>query len=108
MQKLLRQMKWLNTALASLLLCSLFLIGIPDLTTPANAVDTSCLHTSGSKILDSSNKEVGLSGLNWFGFETASSVPHVLWTRNWKSVLNQIKRRGYNVIRLPFSNAMLK
>ena len=66
------------------------------------------LHTSGSKILNSANQEVGLSGVNWFGFETDQHAPHGLWTRNWKSVLNQIKRQGYNVIRLPFSNAMLK
>ncbi len=66
------------------------------------------LHTSGSKILNSANREVGLSGVNWFGFETEQNAPHGLWARNWKSVLNQIKRQGYNVIRLPFSNAMLK
>jgi endoglucanase len=66
------------------------------------------LRTSGSKILDSSNKVVGFSGLNWFGFETTNNVPHGLWTRNWKSVLNQVRSQGYNIIRLPFSNAMLK
>ncbi|HEX2991421.1 MAG TPA: glycoside hydrolase family 5 protein [Anaerolineales bacterium] len=66
------------------------------------------LHTSGSKILNSANQEVGLSGVNWFGFETEQNAPHGLWARNWKSVLNQIKHQGYNVIRLPFSNAMLK
>ncbi|RPJ25640.1 MAG: glycoside hydrolase family 5 protein [Chloroflexi bacterium] len=74
----------------------------------ASATTTSCFHTSGSKILDSSNKVVGFSGLNWFGFETSSNAPHGLWSRNWKSMLNQIKSQGYNVIRLPFSNAMLK
>ena len=66
------------------------------------------LHTSGSQILDASNKVVGLSGVNWFGFETSNNAPHGLWTRNWKDMLDQIKREGYNVIRLPFSNAMLK
>ncbi|HEY6072145.1 MAG TPA: cellulase family glycosylhydrolase, partial [Anaerolineales bacterium] len=50
---------------------------------------------------------VGLSGLNWFGFETSNYAPHGLWTRNWQEVLDQIKDFGYNVIRLPFSNAML-
>jgi len=66
------------------------------------------LHTSGSQILDMSNKVVGLSGVNWFGFETSNNAPHGLWARNWEDVLDQIKREGYNVIRLPFSNAMLK
>ena len=108
MRKLLRQMKLPTKSLTSLFVCSLLLFTIPALTVPASATTLNCLHTSGSKILDSSNKVVGLSGLNWFGFETSSNVPHGLWTRNWKSVLNQIKSRGYNVIRLPFSNAMLK
>jgi endoglucanase len=66
------------------------------------------LHTSGSKIYDASNRLVNLSGLNWFGFETSNNVPHGLWTRNWGSMLDQIKSLGYNVIRLPFSNAMLR
>jgi endoglucanase len=66
------------------------------------------LHTSGSQILDVSNRAVGLSGVNWFGFETSSSAPHGLWARNWAEMLDQVKDEGYNVIRLPFSNAMLK
>src|SRR5215211_3160880 len=66
------------------------------------------LHTSGNQILDASNKVVGLSGINWFGFETSNNAPHGLGARNWEEVLDQIKREGYNVIRLPFSNAMLK
>jgi endoglucanase len=66
------------------------------------------LHTSGSQILDASNKVVGLSGINWFGFETSNNAPHGLWARNWEDMLDQIKKEGYNVIRLPFSNAMLK
>jgi endoglucanase len=66
------------------------------------------LHTSGSQILDMSNRAVGLSGVNWFGFETSDHVVHGLWARNWQEMLDQIKAEGYNVIRLPFSNAMLK
>jgi endoglucanase len=65
------------------------------------------LHTSRSKILDASNEVIGLSGLNWFGFETSNFAPYGLETRNWEEVLDQIKDLGYNVIRLPFSNAML-
>ena len=57
--------------------------------------------------MDASNKVIGLSGLNWFGFETASYAPYGLEVRNWEDMLDQIKGLGYNVIRLPFSNAML-
>jgi aryl-phospho-beta-D-glucosidase BglC (GH1 family) len=45
--------------------------------------------------------------LNWFGFETSSYAPHGLWARSWEEILDQIQVLGYNVIRLPFSNAML-
>jgi endoglucanase len=65
------------------------------------------LHTSGNQLLDASGKVVGLSGVNWFGFETALNAPHGLWQRNWQEMLDQVRELGYNVIRLPFSNAML-
>ena len=101
-------MNFLNRGLTGLVLCSLLLFRIPDMSTHKSITSTNCLRTSGSKIVDASNKEIRLSGLNWFGFETSNQVPHGLWTRNWKSMLSQIKSQGYNVIRLPFSNAMLK
>jgi len=58
--------------------------------------------------MDASNNVVGLSGLNWFGFETSNYAPYGLEVRNWEDLLDQIKELGYNVIRLPFSNAMLE
>jgi endoglucanase len=70
-------------------------------------VSSNYLHTSGNQILDASGKVVGLSGLNWFGFETDLRAPHGLWQRSWQAMLDQIKALGYNVIRLPFSDAML-
>jgi len=57
--------------------------------------------------MDESNQVVNLSGLNWFGFETSNLAPYGLDVRNWEDLLDQIKMLGYNVIRLPFSNAML-
>jgi endoglucanase len=66
------------------------------------------LHTSGSQVLDDSNRVVGLSGVNWFGFETGERAPHGLSTRNWREMPDQVKGLGYNVIRLPFSNDMLR
>lgn len=70
-------------------------------------IGSNYLHTSGNRILDASGRVVGLSGVNWFGFETESRAPHGLWSRNWEEMLDQIRALGYNVIRLPFSNAML-
>jgi len=64
------------------------------------------LHTEGSKIVDSTGKEVRLTGVNWFGMETGTFAPHGLWERNWEDMLDQIAALGYNVIRLPFSNEL--
>lgn len=103
-----RQMSFFRKGVRGILLCSLFLFRIPNLTSEPMAATRSCLHTSGSDILNASNQAVRLSGLNWFGFETSKYAPHGLSVRNWKSILAQIKSQGYNVIRLPFSSAMLK
>ena len=99
----------LMKALPGIYLSILLMIsGTGGWATQPTTVVSNYLHTSGSKILDASNRIAGLSGLNWFGFETPNYAPHGLWTRNWQEMLDQIKNLGYNVIRLPFSDAMLQ
>jgi endoglucanase len=61
------------------------------------------LHTRGSQIVDASGAHVVLQGVNWFGFETSNQVAQGLWTRDYKSMLAQIRALGFNTIRLPFS-----
>lgn len=97
----------LANGIAGLLLLSV-LFSLPGPFRPTRLCIPNYLHTSGNRILDASNQVVGLSGLNWFGFETSSSAPHGLWARNWQEMLDQVKDEGYNLIRLPYSNAMLK
>lgn len=63
-------------------------------------------HTSGNQILDANNQPVRIAGINWFGLETPTFAPHGLWTRNWKSMLEQIKSLGYNTIRLPYGTQL--
>ena len=76
--------------------------------TAANAAGAGYWHTSGNQILDSANAPVRIAGVNWFGFETANYVVHGLWTRDYKSMLDQIKSTGYNTIRLPYSDDIFK
>lgn len=64
------------------------------------------LSTRGGDIVDSKGHKVVLTGINWFGAETGSFAPHGLWTRSWKSMLDQIADNGFNTIRLPYSNEM--
>ena len=65
------------------------------------------LTVSGNKLYDSTGKEVRLTGVNWFGFETQLKSPHGIWKRDMKSVLQQIKDLGFNTIRVPWCNEML-
>ena len=65
-------------------------------------------HTSGREILDANNVPVRIAGINWFGFETCNYVVHGLWARDYRSMLDQIKSLGYNTIRLPYSDDILK
>jgi endoglucanase len=51
---------------------------------------------------------VRIAGVNWFGFETANYVPHGLWSRDYKDMMNQMKSLGYNTIRLPYSDDIFK
>jgi endoglucanase len=107
MSRIARLQNNLTRSVMGLLVLSLF-FHFPTRTSQPLLSTPNYLHTSGSQILDASNKVAGLSGINWFGFETSNNSPHGLWVRNWEDMLDQIKAQGYNVIRLPFSNAMLK
>ncbi|XHM95761.1 cellulase family glycosylhydrolase [Peterkaempfera sp. SMS 1(5)a] len=65
-------------------------------------------HTSGRQILDAGNQPVRIAGINWFGFETSNDVVHGLWSRDYKSMIDQMKSLGYNTIRLPYSDDIFK
>ncbi|MEY9908484.1 endoglucanase [Catenulispora sp. MAP12-49] len=75
---------------------------------PFAAAGAGYWHTSGRDILDSNNQPVRIAGVNWFGFETANYVPHGLWSRDYKSMMDQMKSLGYNTIRLPYSDDIFK
>jgi endoglucanase len=63
-------------------------------------------HTAGKQILDSADTPVRIAGVNWFGLESGTFAPHGLWVRNYKEMLDQIKKLGFNTVRLPFSNQL--
>lgn len=65
-------------------------------------------HTSGRQILDASGQPVRIAGINWFGFETGNYVVHGLWSRDYKSMIDQMKSLGYNTIRIPYSDDIFK
>jgi len=65
------------------------------------------LATSGNRILDANGAVVVWQGVNWFGFDTGDQVPHGLWSRDYRDMLQQITDLGFNTIRMPFSLQML-
>ncbi|MFG2791541.1 cellulase family glycosylhydrolase [Streptomyces sp. NPDC048419] len=65
-------------------------------------------HTSGRQILDAAGQPVRIAGINWFGFETGNHVVHGLWSRDYRSMIDQMRSLGYNTIRLPYSDDIFK
>ncbi len=63
--------------------------------------------TFGNQIIDANGNPARITGVNWFGFETSNKVFHGLWTRGYKSVLDQVKSLGLNTLRIPYCNEML-
>ncbi|MEV4560351.1 cellulase family glycosylhydrolase [Kitasatospora sp. NPDC049285] len=74
----------------------------------ASAAGAGYWHTSGRQILDEAGQPVRIAGINWFGFETGNYVAHGLWSRDYKSMIDQMKTLGYNTIRLPYSDDIFK
>jgi endoglucanase len=66
------------------------------------------LHTCGSQLYDAHGQLVQITGVSWFGFETSNMAPDGLWARNWQTILDQLAALHYNLIRLPFSDDVLK
>ncbi|MGD9720566.1 MAG: Calx-beta domain-containing protein [Pirellulales bacterium] len=73
---------------------------------PATGAVAGYFHTAGNQILDANNQVVRIAGVNWFGLETSNFAPHGLWTRGYKSMMDQMQQLGFNTIRLPFSDQL--
>ncbi|MEP7336478.1 MAG: cellulase family glycosylhydrolase, partial [Acidobacteriota bacterium] len=93
-----------SATLATILLITLVSVLVKP--SSSNAAGAGYWHTNGNQILDANNQPVRIAGVNWFGLETGNYVVHGLWTRGYKSMLDQIKSLGYNTIRLPYSNQL--
>lgn len=66
------------------------------------------LHTDGSKILDSEGREVWLTGINWFGYNTGTNTFDGLWTCDLETSINSIADHGFNLLRIPISTELIK
>ncbi|EDY53640.2 glycoside hydrolase [Streptomyces sviceus ATCC 29083] len=95
-------------AVAAALLIPLGAAGLQPAHAAAEAAGAGYWHTSGRQILDASGQPVRIAGINWFGFETSNNVVHGLWSRDYKSMIDQMKSLGYNTIRIPYSDDIFK
>ncbi len=65
------------------------------------------LHTDGNKILDKDNKQVWLTGLNWFGYNTGTNTFDGLWNSKLVPTVKAIADHGFNLIRVPISAELI-
>ena len=65
------------------------------------------LHTDGKKILDKDNKEVWLTGVNWFGYNTGTNTFDGLWNSQLEPTVKAIADHGFNLIRVPISAELI-
>lgn len=65
------------------------------------------LHTDGNKILDKNGKQVWLTGVNWFGYNTGTNTFDGLWNSNLRASVKGIADHGFNLIRVPISAELL-
>ena len=66
------------------------------------------LHTSGAWIVDANGCEVRLLSVTWYGMNTTNYVPAGLDFRPYTAILAEIKQLGFNSIRLPLSEQMVR
>src|ERR1700745_4137124 len=65
-------------------------------------------HSDANRIVDATNHPVRLYGINWYGFETKFFIPHGIWSRDYKYLLDAVKANGFNSIRLPFADEKIQ
>lgn len=65
------------------------------------------LHTDGNKILDKNGKQVWLTGVNWFGYNTGTNTFDGLWNSRLAPSVKAIADHGFNLIRVPMSAELI-
>lgn len=65
------------------------------------------LHTDGRRILDKDGKEVWLTGVNWFGYNTGTNTFDGLWNSKMEPTVKAIADHGFNLIRVPMSAQLI-
>jgi endoglucanase len=88
--------------LATPLLLTVVLLAAPGTPHPQDFY-----HAEGGRIVDSHNHTVKIAGVSWWGMETDNFAPLGLDRRPMDDILSEIRRMGFNTVRIPFSNQAL-
>jgi endoglucanase len=80
--------------------------GTPVPTLPA--VGAGYWHTEGTSIVDAYGRRVRIAGVTWYGMESTYWVPAGLDYQPYTSIMDLIKKLGFNAIRLPYSNQLVE
>jgi aryl-phospho-beta-D-glucosidase BglC (GH1 family) len=65
-------------------------------------------HADGTQLMTAAGDPVRLAALNWYGTEHPDFVVGGLDFQPYQTILQNIKRVGYNTVRLPFSNQLVE
>lgn len=65
------------------------------------------LTTVGNRIVDKDGKQVWLTGVNWFGYNTGSNIFDGCWSCNMETAIRSIADHGFNVLRIPMSSELI-
>lgn len=77
-----------------------------SLDVPAPTTDD-WLHVEGNKIVDNEGKEVWLTGVNWFGYNTGTNIFDGIWNSDLNKSIQAIADHGFNLIRIPMSAELI-
>jgi endoglucanase len=66
------------------------------------------LHTDGDQIIDAEGNPVRLVSANWYGAESADFVPIGLDNQSADSIAKKLSDKGFNAVRLPWSNELVE
>lgn len=65
------------------------------------------LFADGSRIVDKDGRQVWLTGVNWFGYNTGTNTFDGLWNSNLESTVKAVADHGFNLIRVPMSAELI-
>jgi len=66
------------------------------------------LHTCNTGIVDAGGAPARLRALNWYGFDSNDFVAGGLHYYSYKTIIDHMKRLGFNALRLPLSNELVE